>query len=87
LTRISNDILFQDEGNPTNKLVALDDVQQELKSMLKHKRISTYKMTVCDKKYAFSANSVPKEATYIKLNYSYKGINSNQTCCLYSLTL
>lgn len=44
-------------------------------------------MSICNKKYAFGANDVPKEATYIKLNYSYKGIKSNEICYLCLLTL
>ncbi|KAI8644466.1 hypothetical protein BD408DRAFT_340513 [Parasitella parasitica] len=62
---------FKVDGNPTSEAVELRDVRQELQTMLQHKKISTYKMTICDKKYAFSIKQVPREATYIKLNYSY----------------
>ncbi|CEP08177.1 hypothetical protein [Parasitella parasitica] len=60
-----------DEGNPTTEAVELQDVQQELRIVLEHKNITAYKITVCDKKYAFNTKQVPKEATYMKLNYGY----------------
>lgn len=63
-----------DEGNPTHIRVDLNDVQQELKTLLEHKRVSTYKMTTCEKQYAFTGTDIPRKATYIKLQYSYKGM-------------
>lgn len=64
-----------DEGNPTTDIVELNDVQQELTTLLERKRVSTYKMTTAEKKYVFSGSDIPREATYIKLNYSYKGMS------------
>ncbi|KAL9560426.1 hypothetical protein PS6_000158 [Mucor atramentarius] len=63
---------IDDEGNPTTDIVELNDVQQELTTLLERKRVSTYKMTTAEKKYVFSGSDIPREATYIKLNYSYK---------------
>ncbi|KAF1796423.1 DNA polymerase family B-domain-containing protein [Mucor lusitanicus] len=64
--------LFGKVGNPTRIRVDLNDVQHELETLLEHKKVSTYKMTTCEKQYAFSGTDIPRRATYIKLQYDYK---------------
>ncbi|GAN01359.1 DNA polymerase alpha catalytic subunit [Mucor ambiguus] len=59
---------IDDEGNPTHIRVDLNDVQQEIKTLLEHKKVSTYTMTTCEKQYVFSGTDIPRSATYIKLH-------------------
>ncbi|KAI8380439.1 hypothetical protein EDC96DRAFT_433861 [Choanephora cucurbitarum] len=61
-----------DNGDQTNEKVSLDDVENELALLLQRKGIESFQMQTCSRKYAFGTIEIPAEATYIKLNYSYK---------------
>jgi DNA polymerase alpha subunit A len=63
----------------------MEDVRQEVKQILQRKGIENYTMNACRRKYAFELPDVPAEAAYLKLNYSFKG-NETDDCFIKKLT-
>lgn len=52
----------------------MDDVISEFTDILKRHKIQNWKSSIVKRKYAFEIKDIPKESTYLKIQYSYEGI-------------
>jgi DNA polymerase alpha subunit A len=59
------------QSRDTEEPVDIDDVTEEVDSLLSKMRISNSRMKPCTRKYAFELPGVPKEAEYLKVFYPY----------------
>lgn len=58
-------------GQETTEEVEMNDVYQEVDSLMSKLKVGMYKIKPCTRKYAFELPNVPKEANYLKLLYPY----------------
>ena len=49
----------------------MEDVYNEIDTVLTRQRVGMYKIKPCTRKYAFEKTDIPKEAEYMKLLYPY----------------
>ena len=62
----------------------MEDVYNEIDTVLTRQRVGMYKIKPCRRKYAFEKTDIPKEAEYMKLLYPY---DSEATRSRYELDL
>lgn len=58
-------------GLQTSEEVGMEDVFEEVDSLMSKMKINTRKVKPCSRKYAFELPDVPKESEYLKLLYPY----------------
>jgi DNA polymerase alpha subunit A len=58
-------------GRQTDDEVGMEDVYEEVDSLMSKMKVETRKVKPCTRKYAFELADVPKEAEYLKLLYPY----------------
>lgn len=58
-------------GRQTSEEVGMEDVFEEVDSLMSKMKINTRKVKPCTRKYAFELPDVPKESEYLKLLYPY----------------
>jgi DNA polymerase alpha subunit A len=58
-------------GRETTEEVEMNDVYQEVDSLMSKLKVGMHKIKPCTRKYAFELPNVPKEADYLKLLYPY----------------
>ena len=58
-------------GRDTIEVVEMNDVYQEVDTLMSKLKVSMHKIKPCTRKYAFELPNVPKEADYLKLLYPY----------------
>lgn len=58
-------------GRQTSEEVGMEDVFEEVDSLMSKMKIDTRKVKPCTRKYAFELPDVPKESEYLKLLYPY----------------
>lgn len=58
-------------GQDTSEKVEMNDVYEEVDSLMSKLKVSMHKIKPCARKYAFELANVPKEAEYLKLLYPY----------------
>ena len=59
------------QGVETDEEVEINDVYQEVDSLMSKLKVDEHKTKVCNRKYAFEVADVPKETNYLKLLYGY----------------
>ncbi|KAL0089598.1 hypothetical protein F4703DRAFT_1914916 [Phycomyces blakesleeanus] len=62
---------FDDQAQPTDTPVTMDDVYNEFSDICEHMKISKWGSKECKRKYAFEIPGVPAEAEYLKVVYGY----------------
>lgn len=58
-------------GRQTSEEVVMEDVFEEVDTLMSKMKINTRKVKPCNRKYAFELPDVPKESEYLKLLYPY----------------
>lgn len=53
--------------------VSMDDVINEFTETLQRHKIQHWKSSIVKRKYAFELKDIPKESTYLKIQYSFEG--------------
>ncbi|KAI9032680.1 hypothetical protein CLU79DRAFT_727437 [Phycomyces nitens] len=62
---------FNDQNQPTDTPVTMDDVYTEFSDICDHFKITKWGSKECKRKYAFEIPDVPAEAEYLKVVYGY----------------
>lgn len=58
-------------GKATEEEIGMNDVYEEVGTVMSRQQVGTFKIKPCSRKYAFELPDIPKEADYLKLLYSY----------------
>ena len=61
----------QRHGRESDEEVEMNDVYQEVDSLMTRFKVTMHKIKPCSRKYAFELPGIPKEADYLKLLYPY----------------
>nr|POE94229.1 dna polymerase alpha catalytic subunit [Quercus suber] len=61
----------QRHGRFTNEEIEMNDVYQEVDSLMSRFKVNMHKIKPCSRKYAFELANIPKEADYLKVLYPY----------------
>ncbi|KAI9308481.1 hypothetical protein BJ944DRAFT_101122 [Cunninghamella echinulata] len=64
--------LIEKDGSSQMEPVLMDDVINEFTETLQRYKIQHWKSSIVKRKYAFELKDIPKESTYLKIQYSFE---------------